>query len=120
MAPSADVFNPITKDMQWPNKKQEEALRKRNEELEKELRRGREREERLEEEIRRVNERLRVAEEGEERLSSQLGELEAEAVEQARDHLARILSLTQQLTQAQKLLSRVASAAPTPLPQLSS
>lgn len=108
-----DVFNPISKDIARCN--EPEALRKRNDELEMELRKGREREEKMVEELRRVNERLRVAEEAEESLSSQLGELEAEAVEQARGYHARILSLTEQLSQAQKLLRRAASTATSPL-----
>ncbi|KAI4363717.1 hypothetical protein MLD38_019898 [Melastoma candidum] len=79
-------------------------LRKRNEELETELRRSLEREERMRAEMDRVWARLRVAEEAEERLCSQLGELEAEAVEQARSYRARIVGLTEQLAQAQQLL----------------
>ena len=83
---------------------QEVVLRKRNEELERELRKSKEREERMKEELRRTWERLRVAEEAEERLCAQLGELEAEAVDYARDYHARVLSLMDQLSQAQKLL----------------
>ncbi|CAN1251313.1 Protein RESPONSE TO LOW SULFUR 2 [Linum perenne] len=48
--------------------------------------------------------RMRVAEDAEERLCSQLGELEAEAVNQARDYQSRVISLMEQLQQAQGLL----------------
>ncbi|KAI4378220.1 hypothetical protein MLD38_015729 [Melastoma candidum] len=79
-------------------------LRKRNEELERELRRSLEREERMRAEVDRVWARLRIAEEAEERLCSQLGELEAEAVKQARSYRARIVGLMEQLAEAQLLL----------------
>ncbi|XP_039063159.1 protein RESPONSE TO LOW SULFUR 3-like [Hibiscus syriacus] len=81
-------------------KEEEEELRKRNEELEKELRESREREEEMKKELRKMWERLRVAEEAEERLCSQLGELEAESVNQARDYNAHIFSLMDQLSKA--------------------
>ncbi|KAJ7959488.1 putative Response to low sulfur protein [Quillaja saponaria] len=55
-------------------------LKKRNEELEKELNRSKEREEKMKLELQSAWERLRVSEEAEERLCSQLGEFEAEAV----------------------------------------
>ncbi|KAL4324266.1 hypothetical protein GQ457_11G032170 [Hibiscus cannabinus] len=75
-----------------------EELRKRNQQLEKELRESREREEQMREELRRIWERLRVAEEAEERLCSTLGELEAEALNQARAYNAHIVSLMDQLS----------------------
>ncbi|KAL4342482.1 hypothetical protein GQ457_08G034020 [Hibiscus cannabinus] len=81
-------------------RKEEEELRKRNEELERELRESREREEQMRKELRKVWERLRVAEEAEERLCSQLGELEAESVDQARAYNAHIVSLMAQLSKA--------------------
>ncbi|KAK7317052.1 hypothetical protein RJT34_00965 [Clitoria ternatea] len=84
----------------------ERELKKRNEELEKELRESKEREEQMRRELQRAWERLRVAEEAEERLCSQLGELEAEAVSQARDSHARIASLMNQLSRAQNLLHK--------------
>ncbi|KAK9292845.1 hypothetical protein L1049_020825 [Liquidambar formosana] len=92
----------------------EEEMRKRNEELERELKKSQEREEKMRLELQRTWERLRVAEEAEERLCSQLGELEAEAVDQARAYHARILSLMDQLSQAQKLLQ----SSPFPNPKL--
>ncbi|KAB1205262.1 hypothetical protein CJ030_MR7G012102 [Morella rubra] len=79
---------------------EEKVLRRRNEQLEKELRESQVREEQMKKELQRAWERLRVAEEAEERLCSQLGELEAEAVQQARDYNARILSLVNQLSLA--------------------
>lgn len=89
--------------------KQEEettlSLRKRNEELERELRKSKEREEQMKQELQRAWERLKVAEEGEERLCSQLAELEAEAVVHARASNARILSLMGQLSQPHTLPS---------------
>ncbi|KAG8486005.1 hypothetical protein CXB51_019329 [Gossypium anomalum] len=82
----------------------EEELRKRNQELEKELKESREREEQMRKELRKTWERLRVAEEAEERLCSQLGELEAESVNQARAYNAHILSLMDQLSKGSNLL----------------
>ncbi|KAG4187578.1 hypothetical protein ERO13_A08G106800v2 [Gossypium hirsutum] len=82
----------------------EEDLRKRNQELEKELKESREREEQMRKELRKMWERLRVAEEAEERLCSQLGELEAESVNQARAYNAQILSLMDQLSKGSNLL----------------
>jgi chromosome segregation ATPase len=80
--------------------KEATSLRKRNEELEKELRKSQEREEQMKKELQRAWDRLRVAEEAEERLCSQLGELEAEAVHEAREYQARLLSLVDQLSRA--------------------
>ncbi|MBA0709198.1 hypothetical protein Golax_024251 [Gossypium laxum] len=55
-------------------------------------------------ELRKMWERLRVAEEAEERLCSQLGDLEAESVNQARAYNAHILSLMDQLSKGSNLL----------------
>lgn len=90
----------------------EKVLAMRNEELERELRESREREERARDELRRTAERLRVAEEAEERLCSQLGELEAEAVVQAREYRARVVLLMEQLSQAQRLLQAASVSLP--------
>lgn len=79
-------------------------LKKKNEELEKELREIKDREEVMRRELQSAWERLRVAEDAEERLCYQLGELEAEAVHQARDYHARIVALMEQLSQAHNLL----------------
>nr|BAM64848.1 hypothetical protein [Beta vulgaris] len=79
-------------------------LKKCNEELERKLRESQVREKKIREELYRALERVRVAEEGEEMLCSQLGELEAEAVDQARDFRARMLALMEELSKAQKLL----------------
>ncbi|KAE8672395.1 Autophagy-related protein 13 isoform 1 [Hibiscus syriacus] len=87
-----------------PKRNEEEELRKRNQELEKELRESREREEQMRMELRKVWKRLRVAEEGEELLCSQLGELEAEFVYQARDYNSRIVSLMDQLSKANNVV----------------
>ncbi|KAM3322542.1 protein RESPONSE TO LOW SULFUR 3 [Capsicum chacoense] len=86
-----------------------EVLRKRNEELEKELKKSVEREEKMKEELEKTWKRLKVAEEAEERLCSQLGEFEAEAVDQARAYRARVVDLVEQLSAAQKLLQSMAS-----------
>ncbi|KAE8710725.1 Autophagy-related protein 13 isoform 1 [Hibiscus syriacus] len=95
-------------------RKEEEELRKRNEELEKELRESRKREEEMRKELRRIWERLRVAEEAEERLCSQLGELEAESVNQARAYSAHVISLMDQLSKANNnvLVNNHRSSAP--------
>ncbi|XP_055831278.1 protein RESPONSE TO LOW SULFUR 3-like [Solanum dulcamara] len=81
-----------------------EVLRKRNEELEKELKKSIEREEKMKEELQKTWKRLKVAEEAEERLCCQLGEFEAEAVDQARAYRAHLINLMEQLSAAQKLL----------------
>ncbi|XWS48678.1 hypothetical protein CRYUN_Cryun13aG0096900 [Craigia yunnanensis] len=92
--------------------KEEEELRKKNQELEKELKESREREEQMRKELQKIWERLRVTEEAEERLCSQLGELEAESVNQARDYNAHILSLMDQLSKANVLVNNHRSPAP--------
>ncbi|KAK4351057.1 hypothetical protein RND71_030370 [Anisodus tanguticus] len=89
-----------------------EVLRRRNEELEKELKKSIEREEKMKQELQKTWERLRVAEEAEERLCSQLGEFEAEAVDQARSYRTRVLHLMDQLSLAQKLLQSASVAFP--------
>ncbi|XP_010519580.1 PREDICTED: uncharacterized protein LOC104798994 [Tarenaya hassleriana] len=68
-----------------------EELRRRNGELEKEV-------EEMREDMMRMWRRLQVAEEAEERLCSQLAELEAESLHQARDYHSRILFLLDQLS----------------------
>ena len=83
---------------------QEEVLRRRNEELERELKRSLEREEKMKNELQKTWQRLRVAEDAEELLCSQLGELEAEAVDQARAYRERLVSLMEQLSVAQKVI----------------
>ncbi|MED6109977.1 hypothetical protein PIB30_038691 [Stylosanthes scabra] len=80
-------------------------LKRRNDELEKELRESKEREEEMRRQLLSAFQRLRVAEEAEERLCSQLGELEAEAVHQAREYRARIVSLREELSRANTLLN---------------
>ena len=79
-------------------------LKKRNEELERNLRESLVREKKTKEELYKALERVRVAEDGEEMLCSQLGDLEAESVDQARDFQARMLALMDQLSHAQQLL----------------
>lgn len=91
-------------------------LKKRNEELERELKKSQEREEMMKQELRATFHRLRVAEEAEENLCSQLGELEAEAVEQARNYRMRMTALMEQLSLAQNLLQSASLS----LPSLSS
>ncbi|PWA82388.1 hypothetical protein CTI12_AA179130 [Artemisia annua] len=83
---------------------QEVLLRRRNEELERELKRSLEREEKMKNELQKTWQRLRVAEDAEELLCSQLGELEAEAVDQARAYRERLVSLMEQLSVAQKVI----------------
>ncbi|PON60360.1 hypothetical protein PanWU01x14_153460 [Parasponia andersonii] len=96
-----------------PNLEEDQILKKRNEELEQELRRSQEREEEMKTELVKAWRRLRVAEEAEERLCSQLGELEAEAVNEARSYNARIISLMDQLSRAQQLLQAASISIPT-------
>ncbi|KAI3457899.1 hypothetical protein Pfo_014562 [Paulownia fortunei] len=81
-----------------------ETLQKRNEELEKELKHSQEREEKLKKELQSTWERLRVAEEGEEMLCWQLGELEAEGADHAREYRVHTMLLMEKISIAQKLL----------------
>ncbi|XP_074282368.1 protein RESPONSE TO LOW SULFUR 2-like [Silene latifolia] len=83
---------------------EETELKRRNDELESRLKASKMREEKMREELRRALERARLAEEAEEMLSSQLGEFEAEAVDQARDYHVRILQLMEQLSRAHNML----------------
>ncbi|CAK9172444.1 unnamed protein product [Ilex paraguariensis] len=119
MAPTIAVSSAQTKPLHHNHRnapaspeEEEEVLRKRNEELEKDLKKSLEREERMKLELQRTWERLRVAEEAEELLCSQLGELEAEAVDQARTYRTRVLSLMEQLSTAQKLLQAASISLP--------
>lgn len=116
MAPTIAVSSAYTKQQHRVAAVSDDAevLKKRNEELEKELKRSLEREEKMKQELQRTYERLRVAEEAEERLCSQLGELEAEALNQARDYRTRTMSLMEQLYSAQKLLREASISLPNP------
>ncbi|TKY56402.1 hypothetical protein E2542_SST20847 [Spatholobus suberectus] len=92
-------------------------LKKRNEELEEELKQSKGREEHVRRQLRAALDRLRVAEDAEERLCSELGDLEAEALQQARDYHARIVSLVDQLSRAHSLLNKtVKTTIPLPSP----
>jgi len=82
-----------------------EELRRRNEELEREVSKRKEREERMKKELDQTRARLRMVEEAEERLSSEFGELEAEAVAQARAYHLRIKYLSDQLVLARRILN---------------
>ncbi|KAL5719324.1 hypothetical protein ACHQM5_012119 [Ranunculus cassubicifolius] len=106
MAPSYSVASPSSPAVTYnlKNQKEEESLRRKNEELERELKRSREREEKMKAELEKTNQKLRVLEEAEENLCAQLGDLEAEAVDHARLYQAQIRSLMQKLSQSQKLL----------------
>lgn len=83
----------------------EARLKKRNEELEEQLKQSKEREEHVRRQLLAALDRVRIAEDAEERLCSQLGDLEAEALLQARQYHARIVSLLDQLSKAQTLLN---------------
>ncbi|KAK9145944.1 hypothetical protein Sjap_005847 [Stephania japonica] len=83
---------------------EEESLRRKNMELETELKKSMEREEKMREELKRTTKRLLLLQEAEEMLCSQMGELEAEALQQARFYHAQITSLADQLSHAHNLL----------------
>ncbi|KAI3735494.1 hypothetical protein L6452_14993 [Arctium lappa] len=100
MAPTIAVQNHRTTTVAA----KEDLLRRRNEELERELEKSLEREEKMKMELKKMWERVRVAEEAEERLCSQLGELEAEAMDQAVAYRERLVTLMEQLAAAQKLI----------------
>ncbi|KAG0447641.1 hypothetical protein HPP92_028232 [Vanilla planifolia] len=59
----------------------------------------------LERELDRARGRLRAVEEAEERLCAQLGELEAEAMEQAMEYNRRIRALSERLAEAQRIIA---------------
>ncbi|KAJ8499683.1 hypothetical protein OPV22_010235 [Ensete ventricosum] len=86
-----------------------EALKRRNEELEREVREGREREESTRRELERTRALLHAVEEAEERLCSELAELEAEAVAQSRAYHLRLAALSEQLAAAHSVLSAAGS-----------
>ena len=81
-------------------------LRRRNAELEREVCERREREGALMVDLERTRERLRFTEEAEERLCMQLGELEAEALEQVHMYQRHIKALSNQLELVKKVLVR--------------
>jgi len=74
-----------------------EEMKRRNAELEKAVAEAAAREERLRRELEKALARLAVTEEAEERLCVQLGELEAEAVEQAIEYQERVRALSERL-----------------------
>ncbi|XP_020081170.1 protein RESPONSE TO LOW SULFUR 2-like [Ananas comosus] len=80
------------------------ALRRRNEELEREVGEARA-------EVERARARARVAEEAEERLCAELGEIEAEGAAAAREYRAHLRALADELALARALLSSSSSAA---------
>ncbi|CAE6119046.1 unnamed protein product [Arabidopsis arenosa] len=79
-----------------------EELRRKNGEMEKAV-------EEMRKEMLQLWRRTQVAEEAEERLCSQLAELEAESLDQARDYHSRIIFLMNELS---RLSSDSASASP--------
>ncbi|XP_078174025.1 protein RESPONSE TO LOW SULFUR 1-like [Carex rostrata] len=81
-------------------------LRRRNAELEREVCERTEREGALMVDLERTRERLRFTEEAEERLCMQLGELEAEALEQVHMYQRHIKALSDQLELVKKVLVR--------------
>lgn len=85
-------------------------LMQRNRELEEELKQSQQREDKMRVELERTEKQLRVVEEAEERLCSHLGDLEAEVFKEVREYRARIVTLTEQLLQANELLQAVAGA----------
>lgn len=89
-----------------------EELRRRNEELEREVRERRTREEEMRRELERTKARLWAMEEAEERLCVQLGEIEAEAVAEARDYHRRIKALYEELEEARRILGSSSSLSP--------
>ncbi|KAI3941306.1 hypothetical protein MKW92_033537 [Papaver armeniacum] len=91
---------------------EDEVLRQRNEELAKELNKSLMREEKMKRELEKTTHRLYVVEEAEERLCSQLGDLEAEALEYVRSYQAQIQALNEQLSKAQSLLQSINSSSP--------
>lgn len=74
-----------------------EEIKRRNAELERAAAEAAAREDRLRRELEAALARLAVAEEAEERLCVQLGELEAEAVEQAVEYQERVRALSERL-----------------------
>ncbi|KAK9122439.1 hypothetical protein Syun_020056 [Stephania yunnanensis] len=83
---------------------EEESLKRKNMELERELKKSMEREQKMRDELKRTAKRLLLLQEAEEMLCSQMGELEAEALQQVRYYRAKITSLTDQLSHAHNLL----------------
>ncbi|KAJ3690295.1 hypothetical protein LUZ61_019459 [Rhynchospora tenuis] len=90
--------------IQLQRKREMEELKRRNAQLEEQLRDFKEREAVLRTELERTRMRLHFVEEAEERLCCQMGELEAEAVAQARMYHLHVKELSDQLTAALGLL----------------
>ncbi|KAF5810104.1 putative protein response to low sulfur [Helianthus annuus] len=81
-----------------------EDLKRRSEELERELMKSLQREEKMKAELQRLREKVRVAEEAEERLCSQVGDLEAETVDHAQEYRSHLVGLMEQLGAAHKFI----------------
>ncbi|KAM0071038.1 putative protein response to low sulfur [Helianthus debilis subsp. tardiflorus] len=81
-----------------------EDLKRRSEELERELMKSLQREEKMKAELQRLREKVRVAEEAEERLCSQVGDLEAETVNHAQEYRSHLVGLMEQLEAAHKFI----------------
>eukprot|EP01018_Ginkgo_biloba_P026359 Gb_25232 [translate_table: standard] len=82
-----------------------EEVRARNMQLEQQLKESQRHENELRAQLEEMRIRLSTVEEAEERLCSQLGDLEAEAVEQAQSYSREINSLKQRLTEMENLLA---------------
>jgi len=97
----ANIVTPQVED-----KKEEEMreLRLTNKRLVQQLEESRRQQAEMWAELEETRVRLLTVREAEERLCSQLGEFEAESVEQARAYNQEIISLTQRLKQAERLL----------------
>jgi len=97
----ANIVTPRVED-----KKEEEMreLRLTNKRLLQQLEESRRQQAEMWAELEETRVRLLTVREAEERLCSQLGEFEAESVEQARAYNQEIISLTQRLKQAERLL----------------
>ncbi|KAI3944550.1 hypothetical protein MKW92_042910 [Papaver armeniacum] len=91
---------------------QNEVLRQRNEELEIQIKKSLERQEKTRRQVEKTTQRINVVEESEKKLNSQVGEIEAKAVDHVRLYQAQIRSLNEQLDQAQALLQTFNSTSP--------
>ncbi|KAI3900084.1 hypothetical protein MKW98_000984 [Papaver atlanticum] len=90
----------------------DEILRQRNEELEIQIKKSLERQEKTRKQVEKTTQRIYVVEESEKRLNTQVGEIEAKALDHVRLYQAQIRSLNEQLDQAQALLQSFNSTSP--------
>eukprot|EP01018_Ginkgo_biloba_P026360 Gb_25238 [translate_table: standard] len=104
ISPAETLRNGRTNLKEDMDRLQIEELRSRNKQLEQQLKESQRHEKELRAQLEEMRIRLSTVEEAEERLCSQLGDLEAEAVEEAQSYNREFNSLQQRLRETENLL----------------